>query len=95
MSPAVGVWVATRRGNQVGTVERLDGAYHATNAAGRALGSFEDLASACDVVEGTQRRAGIRRANRVIIAVLWGIIGGGGAVALLLVIALFQMGGQA
>lgn len=95
MSPATGVWVASRRGNQVGTVERLHGAYLATNSTGRRLGSFEDRDSACDVVEGTQRRAGIRGADRVVIAVLWGIIGGGGAVALLLVIALAQGGGQA
>lgn len=93
MSTAPGVWVASRRGEHVGTVERLSGAYHATNASGRALGSFDDLDSACDVIDGTQRRPVVSRTDSVVKAVLWGVIGGGAAVALLLVIALFRVGG--
>jgi hypothetical protein len=52
MSPAAGLWVATRRGEHAGMVERLDGSYHARSARGRALGSFEDLDSALAVVDG-------------------------------------------
>ncbi len=94
MSPAAGVWVATRRGAQVGKVERVDGSYHAINARGRALGSFEDLDSARSAIDGgSQRRPGVARADRVVTAVLWGVIVGGTAVAAVLVIALFRAGG--
>lgn len=46
MSPASGLWVATRRGEHAGMVELTDGIYHARSARGRALGSFPDLDSA-------------------------------------------------
>ena len=52
MSPAAGLWVAHRRGDYAGMVERLDGTYHARSARGRALGSFEDLDSALAVIDG-------------------------------------------
>jgi hypothetical protein len=49
-SPAAGLWVASRRGDHAGVVERRDGAYHARSARGRALGTFPDLDSAFAVV---------------------------------------------
>jgi len=52
MSPASGLWVAARRGEHAGMVERQNGMYHARSARGRALGSFEDLDSARAVVDG-------------------------------------------
>jgi hypothetical protein len=52
MSPAAGLWVATRRGDHAGVVERRDGTYHARSARGRALGAFADLDSARAVVDG-------------------------------------------
>lgn len=51
-SPTNGLWVATRRGEHAGMVERLDGTYHARSARGRALGSFPDLDSALAVIDG-------------------------------------------
>lgn len=55
MSPAPGLWVATRRGEHAGMVERLDGVYHARSARGRALGSFPDLDTALAVIGGGDR----------------------------------------
>ena len=52
MSPAAGLWVASRRGEHAGMVERLDGLYHARSARGRALGSYPDLDSARAAVDG-------------------------------------------
>jgi hypothetical protein len=52
MSPARGLWVATRRGEHSGVIERLDGVYHARNARGRVLGTFEDLDSARRELDG-------------------------------------------
>lgn len=52
MSPAVGLWVATRGGEHAGLVERRDGTYHARSARGRALGSFADLDSALAAIDG-------------------------------------------
>ncbi len=52
MSPAVGLWVATRGGEHAGLVERRDGSYHARSARGRALGSFADLDSALAAIDG-------------------------------------------
>lgn len=46
LSPAAGLWVASRRGEHAGVVERRDGSYHARSARGRALGSFVELDSA-------------------------------------------------
>ncbi len=94
MSPAVGVWEASRRGEHVGRVERVNGSYHATNARGRELGSFDDLDSARAAIDGGPgRRPGVPRAGRVVTAVLWGVIAGGTAVAVVLVVALFRAGG--
>ena len=52
MSPERGLWVASRRGEHAGMVERLDGLYHARNARGRELGSFDDLDSARRSIDG-------------------------------------------
>jgi hypothetical protein len=51
-SPASGLWVATRRGEHAGMIERSNGSYHARSARGRALGSFPDLDSARAVIDG-------------------------------------------
>jgi hypothetical protein len=52
MSPARGLWVATLHGEHAGMVERMEGRYHARNARGRELGSFEDLDSARAAIDG-------------------------------------------
>lgn len=78
MSPAAGVWVASRRGDDAGTVERRNGSYQARNARGKVLGSFDDLDSARGAVDGgSDTRGGDPPPGRVVTAVLWGIIGGG------------------
>ena len=46
MTPAAGLWVAHRRGDYAGMVERIDGTYRVRNARGRDLGAFTDLDSA-------------------------------------------------
>jgi len=72
LSPADGLWVADRRGEYAGMVERLDGAYHARSARGRALGSYEDLGSARAVVDcGLQAPPSAPRGNTRIRAVAW------------------------
>jgi hypothetical protein len=83
------MWVATRRGENAGTVARRDGSYHATNGRGRELGSFDDLESAMDVVDGTGR-SGIERPRGVVLVALWLIIGGSTIGVLLLGFALFR-----
>lgn len=89
MSPARGLWVATRRGEHAGMVERSDGRYHARNARGRALGSFEELDAARQEVVGLT--IGPRSASRgVITKVLWAINAVAAIVALSLVFALFR-----
>ena len=45
-SPAAGLWVAARRGEYLGMVERQDGRYVATDALGTDVGRFEELADA-------------------------------------------------
>lgn len=94
MSPSAGTWSATRRGEPVGTVERVDGSYRATSARGRSLGVFDDLDSARAVVDRrAERRAATPAGVSVVTAVLWGVIGGAATVALVLVVALFRQGG--
>lgn len=79
-SPATNLWVATRRGEYAGMVERRDGNYHARSARGRALGSFRDLDSALSVIDGGEEfhRGAPRGAQALLIA-----INGGAAVAAL------------
>lgn len=78
MSPAAGLWVASRRGRSggseyAGMVEMLDGTYHARSARGRALGSFEDLDSARAVIAaGVDESQGAPRGVR---AMLWAMVG--------------------
>ena len=72
MSPERGLWVATRRGEYAGTVERLDGVYHARNALGRELGSFEDLDSARHTIDG-QNVDVIVTSRGLITKLLWAI----------------------
>lgn len=84
MSPAAGLWVATRRGEHAGMVERRGGSYHARSARGRALGSFPDLDSALAVVDGgaEDHPGAPRGAQALLVAV------NGGALAALLTLAL-------
>jgi hypothetical protein len=94
MSPSSGRWVASRRGDTLGTVERIDGSYRATSARGRGLGVFDDLDSARAAIDRrAQRRP--RGADRVslVTALLWGVIGGATAVALVLLVTILRMGG--
>lgn len=88
MSPAAGLWVADRRGEHAGMVERRDGYYHARSARGRALGSFPDLASALSVIDGGDEVP--RGAPRGATALLIAINGGVAAVGLGLAFALIR-----
>jgi hypothetical protein len=88
MSPAAGLWVATRRGEHAGLVERRDGYYHARSARGRALGSFEDLDSARAVIDGgVDEPQGAPRGAR---ALLWAINGAAAATALVLALSFLR-----
>lgn len=51
-SPAAGLWVATEAGSYLGLVERIDGRYIASDATGRQLGAFDDLADAQMALDG-------------------------------------------
>jgi hypothetical protein len=93
MSPSAGTWSATRRGERVGTVERIDGSYRAMSARGRSLGVFDDLDSARAVIDRRAERRAATSGVPVVTAVLWGVIGGAATVALVLVVVLFNMGG--
>jgi hypothetical protein len=100
LSPSAGTWSATRRGEPVGTVERIDGSYRVTSARGRQLGVFDDLDSARAVIDRrAERRPGVAGAAggpggvSVVTAVLWGVIGGTATVTLVLVVVLFRTGG--
>lgn len=90
ISPEPGLWAASRRGAAIGAVQRRNGSYHATNARGRDLGSFEDLASALSVVDGTGNPSGDPRRRGVITVVLCAIIGGSAVAAVVLGVALFR-----
>ena len=93
MSPATGLWVASRRVRSGGTeyagmVERLDGTYHARSARGRALGSFRDLDSARAVIDGgADESPGAPRGVR---AVLWTMIGSAAGSALAFALSLVR-----
>jgi hypothetical protein len=78
----------------MGTVERFDGSYRATSDRGRSLGVFEDLDSAQGAIDRQARRRP-RQVGRwgIAIALLWGIIGGATAVALVLLISIAGAGG--
>jgi len=90
ISPEPGQWEASRRGEPLGAVQRRNGSYHATNARGRELGTFDDLESALNVVDGTGNRPGDPRRRRVITVVLCAIIGGSAVGAVVLGVALFR-----
>jgi len=99
MSPATGLWVASRRGpsegpespegtEYAGMVERLDGVYHARSARGRALGSFGDLDSARAVIDGgVDESPGAPRGVRTM---LWTIIGSAAASAVAFALSLVR-----
>ena len=88
MSPERGLWVATRSGEHAGVVERRDGVYHARNAHGRAMGSFDELDAARSEVAGRRDR---RSASRgVITKVLWAVNAVAVACALALAFVLFR-----
>lgn len=94
MSPSAGTWSATRRGEPVGSVGRVNGSYRATSARGRELGVFDDLDSARAVIDRrAERRAEAPAGVGVVTAVLWGVLGGAAIVALVLVVVLFATGG--
>jgi hypothetical protein len=93
MSPATGLWVASRRGRSEGTeyagmVERLDGTYHARSARGRALGSFADLDSARAVIDGGVDES--QGAPRGVRAMVWAMIGSAAGSALALTLTLVR-----
>lgn len=90
ISPEPGVWEASRRGELLGAVRRRNGSYHATNARGRELGTFDDLESALNVVDGTGNRPGDPRRRRVLTVVLCAVIGGSAVGAVVLGVALFR-----
>lgn len=81
MSPAAGLWVASRHGEHAGMVERIDGVYHARNARGRELGGFEDLDSARGALDRAETAGG---APRGVLGMLLALNGGIAAIALLL-----------
>lgn len=90
ISPEPGLWEASRRGELIGTVRRRDGSYHATNARGRELGSFDGLDAALSVVDGTGSPSGGPRRRGVLTVVLCAIIGGSAVAAVVLGVALFR-----
>lgn len=88
MSPASGLWVATRRGEHAGMVERSDGRYHARSARGRALGDFEDLDAARAAVDRGPDVT--RRAPRGLTAAMAVLNGAVAAVALVLALVVLR-----
>lgn len=75
MSPARGLWVASRDGEHAGVVERRDTVYYVRNARGRELGTFEDLDSACQRIDGVADSADeSSEVSRVLITrMLWAV----------------------
>ena len=51
-SPASGLWVATKAGDYLGMVERIDGRYFTNDTAGNDLGAFDELADAQMALDG-------------------------------------------
>lgn len=94
VTPAAGRWVGTRGGRDAGTVERLDGRYHARSVSGRALGSFPDLDAAFAAVEGGDdagvRDGGWGSSRRAVRTLLWVINGAAAVAALILAVALLR-----
>ncbi len=88
MSPAPGLWVANRRGEHAGLVERVDGAYRATNSRGRELGVFDDLETAHAAIDGGSD--GTRDLTRLATILLWSINAGAAAIVLLLASAFLR-----
>ncbi|MEO5534655.1 MAG: hypothetical protein ABIR17_05930 [Pseudolysinimonas sp.] len=78
MSPVAGLWVASRRGEHAGMVERIDGIYRARNSRGREVGKFDDLDAARAAVEGNDEDRGNSRRFRLL---LGGMIALNGAIA--------------
>ncbi len=76
MTPAAGLWVATKRGEHAGMVERIEGRYVATNGRGRTLGEFDDLATAREAVDGVGDATPaqqVQRLTRTMLAVNAGV----------------------
>lgn len=69
MSPAGGLWVASRPGEHAGMVERIDGRYVATDARATVLGEFEELGEAQAAVEGRRSRGRARDLTRRLLGV--------------------------
>lgn len=78
--------MATHHGEHAGMVERMDGRYHARNALGRGLGSFEDLDSARAAIDGGP--ADRPRGVGTVTIVLWAVNAVAVAVSIGLVVAL-------
>ena len=89
MSPARGLWVATLRGEHAGVVERLDGAYHARDARGRVLGTFEDLDSAHRSIDGRIVDVPVV-SHGFVTKLLWAVNAVAVAFALVLALVLFR-----
>ena len=83
-SPASGLWVASEAGTYLGMVERLNGRYIATDSTGRDLGSFDDLTSAQERLDGF---TGISEANTRDVLMMKAIIVMTGATALSLALS--------
>jgi len=76
MSPAAGLWVASKRGDHAGMVERIDGRYVATNGRGRKVGEFDDLAAAREAIDGVgdaSTEQHVKRLTRTMLAVNAGV----------------------
>lgn len=70
MSPAAGLWVASKRGDHAGMVERTDGRYVATNGRGRKVGEFDGLAAAREAIDGIGDATPTRQVKRLTRAML-------------------------
>lgn len=79
-SPSAGLWVASKRGEHAGMVERIDGRYVATNGRGRTVGDFDDLSSAREAIDGVGDATPAQQVRRLTRAML--LVNAGVAVAL-------------
>jgi len=70
-------------------VERLDGVYHARNARGRALGTFDDLDSARYEIGGRSLEAPVASYG-LVTKLLWGVNAVAVVIALGLAVMLFR-----
>lgn len=73
MSPASGLWVAARRGEHAGMVERVEGRYHARNARGREVGVFDDLDTARAAIDRHSTPDAVSRRDRRLTRVMVGV----------------------